>query len=43
MTQPPAGLETLLDLDGSVFEQEAGFWIKVEAKKVEPTRAFPMG
>jgi len=34
MTQPLAGLDTLLELDGSVFEQDAGFWIKIEAKKV---------
>jgi hypothetical protein len=43
MTQPPAGLETLLDLDGSIFEQEAGFWIKIEAKKVEQTERLPHG
>ena len=43
MTQPPAGLETLLELDGSVFEQEAGFWIKIEAKKVTPSVAIPHG
>lgn len=43
MNQVPTGLETLLELDGSVFEQEAGFWIKVEAKKVEPTESIPHG
>ena len=42
-TVEPAGLETLLDLDGSVFEQEAGFWIKIEAKKVDASRAIPHG
>lgn len=43
MSHVPAGLEALLELDGSVFEQEAGFWIKVEAKKVEPTDSIPHG
>lgn len=43
MNHVPAGLETLLELDGSVFEQEAGFWIKLEAKKVEPTVRMPHG
>jgi hypothetical protein len=37
MAKPPAGLDTLLDLDGDVYEQEAGFWIKIEAKAVEPS------
>lgn len=36
-------LATLLDLDGSVFEQEAGFWIKIEAREVEPSEFIPHG
>lgn len=36
-------IATLLDLDGSVFEQEGGFWIKVEARVVEPTAFVPHG
>jgi hypothetical protein len=43
MIQRPSALETLLDLDGSIFEQEAGIWIKVEAKKVEPTMNIAHG
>ena len=34
MNGPDVGLETLLDLDGSVLEQEGGFWIKIEARQV---------
>ena len=43
MTQSLAGLDTLLELDGSVFEQDAGFWIKIEAKKVEASPHVPHG
>jgi hypothetical protein len=38
-----SGLETLLDLDGSILEQEDGFWIKVEAKRVEASANAPHG
>ena len=34
MNRPDVGLETLLELDGSVLEQEGGFWIKIEARQV---------
>jgi Family of unknown function (DUF6516) len=34
MNGPDIGLETLLDLDGSVLEQEGGFWVKIEARRV---------
>lgn len=37
------GLETLLELDGSVLEQEDGFWIKVEVKAVEASEHIPHG
>jgi hypothetical protein len=43
MPKPPAGLDTLLDLDGDVYEQEGGFWIKIEAKAVEPSTSIPHG
>ena len=43
MKQPPEGLDTLLELDGSVFEQEAGFWIKIEVKNLTPSVAIPHG
>ncbi len=38
-----AGLETLLELDGNVLEQEDGFWIKVEVKVVEASERIPHG
>lgn len=34
MNSPDIGLETLLDLDGSILEQEGGYWIKIAAKRV---------
>ena len=37
------GLETLLELDGSVLEQEDGFWIKVEVKAVQTSEHVPHG
>ncbi len=43
MIRPDPGLETLLDLDGSILEQERGYWIKIEARKVEPSDDTPHG
>jgi hypothetical protein len=37
------GLETLLLLDGSIFEQDAGFWVKIEARFVESSTDVPHG
>ena len=37
MTGPDIGLTTLLDLDGSILEQDGGFWIKIEARRVPPS------
>ena len=34
MNGPDVGLETLLELDGSVLEQKGGFWIKIDARQV---------
>jgi len=28
------GLDTLLDLDGSILEQEGGYWIKIEVRRI---------
>ncbi len=36
-------IDTLLALDGSVFEQEAGFWIKIVAHQVEASDFIPHG
>lgn len=38
-----SGLETLLDLDGSILEQEGGFWIKVEARRMGASATAPHG
>ena len=34
MNSPDIGLETLLDLDGSILEEDGGYWIKIEARRV---------
>ncbi|MBL8316162.1 MAG: hypothetical protein JNK55_20695 [Rubrivivax sp.] len=34
MSSPDIGLGTLLDLDGSILEQEGGYWIKIEARRI---------
>ena len=34
MNSPGVGLVTLLELDGSVLEQDSGCWIKIEARRV---------
>jgi len=34
MNSPDVGLDTLLDLDGGILEQEGGYWIKIEARRV---------
>ncbi len=35
------GLETLLDLDGSIFDQEDGYWIRIQAWRVVPGPGLP--
>lgn len=37
------GVETLLDLNGSVLDQERGYWIKLEAWRVEASQQIPHG
>ena len=34
MNGPDIGLDTLIDLDGSILEQEGGYWLKIEARRV---------
>ena len=43
MMRADPSLETLLDLDGSILEQERGYWIKLEAKRVEESENTPHG
>jgi len=37
MNGPGAGLDTLLDLDGSILGQEGDYWIRIEARRVPPS------
>lgn len=37
------GLETLLDLNESILDQEDGYWIKIEAWQVNKSREIPHG
>ena len=36
-------MDTLLDLDGSIFDQEDGYWVKLEAWQVAASREIPHG
>lgn len=36
-------LDTLLDLDGSILDQENGWWIKIEARRVAVSTDVPHG
>lgn len=36
-------MDTLLELNGSVFVQELEYWIKIIAKEVEPSKDLPHG
>jgi len=37
------GLETLLDLDGVVIDQNNGYWVKFDVSKTEVTKERPHG
>ncbi|VEG89926.1 toxin-antitoxin system TumE family protein [Legionella spiritensis] len=37
------GLEILLSLDGTEYTEENGYWYKIEASRVEPTKERPHG
>ena len=37
------GLEVLFSLDGTEYTEENGYWYKIEASKVEPTKERPHG
>ena len=38
-----AGISTLLDMDGTIITQECGYWVKIEAHRVEPDENKPHG
>lgn len=42
MTPDPA-IDSLLDLDGSILDQEDGYWIKIEARLVAVSKEIPHG
>jgi hypothetical protein len=37
------GLSTLLELDGEIYDQGDGYWVKIEARRVVPTLHVPHG
>ena len=41
--KPDAGLEILLSLDGTEYTEENGYWYRIEASRVEPTKERPYG
>ncbi|MCF6765187.1 hypothetical protein L3V82_05340 [Thiotrichales bacterium 19S3-7] len=37
------GIDTLLELNGEIFHDDSGYWYKIEAYLVEPTKERPHG
>lgn len=37
------GIDTLLDLNGNIVQQEHGYWVEIHAWQVELTALFPHG
>ncbi len=40
---PNGSLQRLLDLDGEIMDMGEGYWVKIEVRKIEPTRHRPQG
>ncbi len=40
---PAPGIDTLLELGGSILDQEHGYWIKIEAHAVDSSADIPHG
>jgi len=38
-----SGIATVIDLSKQIIDQGHGFWVKIEAWRVEATRAMPQG
>ena len=36
-------IENLLELDGQIIDQGHGYWVKIEARRIEPTAEIPHG
>ena len=43
MPKPDLGIEKLLLLDGGLYDQGDGYWIKIGARKVQPDEHAPHG
>ena len=43
MARQDPGIETLLLLDGEIYDQGSGYWIKIEARRVEVGEHVPHG
>lgn len=41
--RPNTGLKTLLDLNGYTIDQNGGYWVKIEAWEVAPSKEIPHG
>lgn len=37
------GLDVLLELNGTEYTEENGYWYKIEAHRVDPTKGIPHG
>jgi hypothetical protein len=37
------GLSTLLELNGEIYDQADGYWVKIEARRTVPTPQIPHG
>lgn len=37
------GIDTLLDLNGTLLDQESGYWVKIEAWRVDASGVVPHG
>ena len=42
MSRDP-GLDTLLELHGTEYTEDNGYWFKIEARRVEPSETVPHG
>jgi hypothetical protein len=41
--KPDQGMENLLEMNGWIFQQEGGYWVRFEAWKVAPSEHIPHG
>lgn len=41
--QTDPGIQTLLELNGNIVQQEHGYWVEIHAWRIEPTIVVPHG